>query len=124
MVEQGGVEEIDHEVEGFTGRGNVVSKDIVKRGSTETHTVELQARVSRSWEQGIFSLFLSWPRLKSKGKKQASHLSSIQLPIAIIFTLKTVDRSFFYIQSQHTEALDLNAAEKFACNYVQEPFRK
>ncbi|KAK8623431.1 hypothetical protein V6N13_118316 [Hibiscus sabdariffa] len=50
MVEQGGVEEIDHEVEGFTGRGNVVSKDIVKRGSTETHTVELQARVSRSYD--------------------------------------------------------------------------
>ncbi|KAK8506851.1 hypothetical protein V6N12_000421 [Hibiscus sabdariffa] len=51
----GGVEEIDPEVEGFTGGGNVVSfknntEDAVKRGSTETHTAELQARVSRSCE--------------------------------------------------------------------------
>ncbi|KAK8661324.1 hypothetical protein V6N13_052217 [Hibiscus sabdariffa] len=52
---EGGVEEIDPEVEGFTGGGNVVSfknntEDAVKRGSTETHTAELQARVSRSCE--------------------------------------------------------------------------
>ncbi|KAK8558214.1 hypothetical protein V6N13_038687 [Hibiscus sabdariffa] len=49
MVEQGGVEEIDPKVEGFTGGGNA-TKDAVKRGSIETHTIELHARVSRSCE--------------------------------------------------------------------------